>query len=88
MDASPKFVRDLIALTVELAWFLESADEESLDPDDTVRQLEGITHVLSNQSGDDLALIRDVLNQMSASATLEQQEFLASFPANLALDTE
>jgi hypothetical protein len=86
MPASPNLVKDLIALAVELTWFFDSCDDEDLNPDDAVRQMEWIAHVLGQQNQDDRALILTVVREMAAN---EQRpgirEFLETFPENMGL---
>lgn len=86
MSASPGLVKDLVALAVELTWFFETCDDEDLNPDDAVRQMEWIAHVLGRQTGDDRELILTVVREMAASEQRpEVREFLETFPENMGL---
>jgi hypothetical protein len=86
MPASPNLVKDLIALAVELTWFFDSCDDEDLNPDDAVRQMEWIAHVLGQQNQDDRALILTVVREMAANEKRPGiREFLETFPENMGL---
>lgn len=86
MPASSKLVKDLIALAVELTWFFESCDDDDLNPDDAVRQMEWIAHVLGEQSQEDRELILTVVHEMAENAERpEIREFLETFPENMGL---
>ena len=49
---------------IETAAFLAFSSDDTLDPDDAVRELEGIAHTLQSASPEEVAAIREALREM------------------------
>jgi hypothetical protein len=49
---------------IEAAAFLEFSEDDSVDPDEAVRALEGIAYTLHKASPEEIAALRDALREM------------------------
>lgn len=76
----------LIDALVDVAWFIDGADDEQMDPDDAVKALEGIGATLGRLSDDQR---NDLLGVLGAMAEEEgdaaKREFLNAFPGDFGL---
>lgn len=57
-------MKTLAKALVETAAFLEFSDDKTVNPDDAVRELEGIAHTLHSASSEELAAIREALKEI------------------------
>lgn len=57
-------MKTLAKALVETAAFLEFSDDHSVNPDDAVRELEGIAYTLHSASPEEVAAIRQALREM------------------------
>jgi hypothetical protein len=57
-------MRTLAKALIETAAFLEFSSDDSVNPDDAVRELEGIAHTLHSASPEEVAAIRQALREM------------------------
>jgi hypothetical protein len=80
-------MRTLAKAIVETAAFLEFSSDDTIDPDDAVRQLESIAYTLHSASPEEVAAVREALKEMvdatqtesaRASATTFADAFLES----------
>ncbi|MFF9978236.1 hypothetical protein [Streptomyces erythrochromogenes] len=74
---------------VDLAWFIDGADDEQTDLDDAVKALEGMAASLKHLSSDQRRDLLDVLGGMTeAEADPARREFLEAFPQDFGLVDE
>jgi len=57
-------MKTLAKALVETAAFLEFSTDDTINPDDAVRELEGIAHTLHSASPEEVAAIREALKEM------------------------
>lgn len=50
---------------VDVPWFIEGSDDEQMDPDDAVKVLEGVAHLVSQLSSDQRSELIDLLGTMA-----------------------
>ena len=83
---SSSLVRALVGLVVQHDRFLESCDDEVLDPDGAIEQLEWSAHVLSELSETDRRTFLAVLAESAAEETDPGlREFMESYGENMGL---
>ncbi|MFJ7264949.1 hypothetical protein ACIQV2_32875 [Streptomyces globosus] len=71
---------------VDMAWFIDGADDEQMDPDDAVKAMEGMAARLKHMSSDQRRDLLDVLGGMAeAEADPARREFLEAFPQDFGL---
>ncbi|MER7575100.1 hypothetical protein [Streptomyces sp. NPDC126514] len=71
---------------VDVLWFIEGSEDEQMDPDDAVKVLEGVAHLVSKLSSDQRSELRDLLRTMAeAESDPARREFLAGFPEGFGL---
>ncbi|MEU6988832.1 hypothetical protein ABZ946_36450 [Streptomyces sp. NPDC046324] len=76
----------LAAGLVDVLWFIEGSDDEQMDPDDAVKVLEGVAHLVSKLSSDQRSELIDLLGTMAAAESEPaRQEFLEGFPEGFGL---
>ncbi|MER7764149.1 hypothetical protein [Streptomyces sp. NPDC097619] len=74
---------------VDMAWFIDGADDEQMDLDDAVKALEGMAAVLKHLSGEQRSDLLDVLGGMTEAETdPARREFLEAFPRDFGLVDE
>ncbi|MFI7351496.1 hypothetical protein ACIBSR_35200 [Streptomyces sp. NPDC049936] len=74
---------------VDMAWFIDGADDEQMDLDDAVKALEGMAARLKYMSSDQRRDLLDVLGGMAeAEADPARREFLEAFPQDFGLVDE
>ncbi|WP_443041171.1 hypothetical protein, partial [Streptomyces sp. B21-102] len=74
---------------VDMAWFIDGADDDQMDLDDAVKALEGMAAVLKHLSSDQRRDLLDVLGGMAeAEANPARREFLEAFPQDFGLVAE
>lgn len=71
---------------VDVLWFVEGSEDEQMDPDDAVKVLEGVAHLVSKLSSDQRSELIDLLGTMAeAEADPARREFLEGFPEGFGL---
>ncbi|MFI9771278.1 hypothetical protein ACIHJG_31020 [Streptomyces sp. NPDC052415] len=71
---------------VDVLWFIEGSEDEQMDPDDAVKVLEGVAHLVSKLSSDQRSELHDLLRTMAeAEPNLARREFLEGFPEGFGL---
>ncbi|MEV5319326.1 hypothetical protein AB0K92_17015 [Streptomyces sp. NPDC052687] len=89
MSEYPSLTRALAEGLVNVLWFVESCEDEQMDPDDAVRVLEDAAHLLSGLSAGQRDELLDLLDGMAAEETdPERREFLEDFPEGFGLVDE
>ncbi|MES4909509.1 MULTISPECIES: hypothetical protein [unclassified Streptomyces] len=76
----------LAAALADVLWFIEGSEDEQMDPDDAVKVLEGVAHLLSKLSSDQRSELIDLLGSMAeAESDPARREFLEGFPEGFGL---
>jgi hypothetical protein len=70
-------MRTLAKALIETAAFLEFSNDDAVDPDDAVRELEGIAHTLRSASPEEIAAIREALREMVDASETESARIAA-----------
>lgn len=71
---------------VDALWFIEGCDDEQMDPDDAVKVLEGVGHLVSKLSSSQRSAFVDLLGTMAeAESDPARREFLEGFPGGFGL---
>ncbi|WP_406470160.1 hypothetical protein [Streptomyces sp. NBC_01615] len=71
---------------VDVLWFIEGSEDEQMDPDDAVKVLEGVAHLVSKLSSDQRNELIDLLGTMAeAESDPARREFLEGFPEGFGL---
>lgn len=84
--AYPSLTHALARTLVDLAWFVEGADDEQMDPDDAVKALEGVAAGLDHLSDGQRSELLDLLGAMArAESDPARREFLEGFPSGFGL---
>ncbi|PZG07581.1 hypothetical protein [Nonomuraea aridisoli] len=86
MPGEQTLVRTLAELLTDVAWFLESADDSAVHPDDAVKQLESMSHRLGLLPSEDrLTLVALIHERAESEAEPGFREFLKTFPEAVGL---
>ncbi|PBC93724.1 hypothetical protein BX281_1574 [Streptomyces sp. Ag82_O1-15] len=84
--AYPSFTRALAEALVDVLWFVEGCEDEQMDPDDAVKVLEGVAHVVSKlsreQQDEFLGLLATMAREESDPS---RRAFLEEFPDGFGL---
>ncbi|MGY3204690.1 hypothetical protein [Streptomyces sp. TE5632] len=84
--AYPSLTRALAEALVDALWFVEGCEDDQMDPDDAVKVLEGVAHVVSKLSREQQEEFLDLLGTMAAEeADASRRAFLEEFPDNFGL---
>ncbi|MEV8228904.1 hypothetical protein AB0P41_23060 [Streptomyces sp. NPDC079167] len=76
----------LAAALVEVLWFIEGSEDEQMDPDDAVKVMEGVAHLVSELSSDQRSELIGLLGTMAeAESDPARREFLEGFSAGFGL---
>ncbi|MEV5762559.1 hypothetical protein AB0L61_38055 [Streptomyces tendae] len=71
---------------VDVLWFVEGSDDERMDPDDAVKVMEGVAHVVSKLLGEQRNELIELLGEMAeAESDPARREFLEGFPEGFGL---
>ncbi|MEV7373003.1 hypothetical protein AB0O51_19290 [Streptomyces sp. NPDC090301] len=71
---------------VDVLWFIEGCEDEQMDPDDAVKVLEGVGHLVSKLSSGQRSEFIDLLGAMAeAESDPARREFLEGFPEGFGL---
>lgn len=86
MSQYPSLTRALAEALVDLAWFVESADDDHLDQDDAVKALEGVAAVVDRLSDSQRGEFQQLIEAMTEAETDPgRREFLEAFPDGFGL---
>ncbi|WP_406424398.1 hypothetical protein OH809_02605 [Streptomyces sp. NBC_00873] len=86
MSAYSSLAHALAEALVDVLWFIEGSEDEEMDPDDAVKVLEGVAHLVSKLSSDQRGELIDLLGTMAESETdPARREFLEGFPEGCVL---
>ncbi|WP_232542876.1 hypothetical protein [Streptomyces sp. QHH-9511] len=76
----------MAAALVDVLWFIEGSEDEQMDPDDAVKVLEGVAHMVSTLSNDQQQELVALLGEMAAVETdPAHRKFLEEFPEGFGL---
>ncbi|MER6523380.1 MULTISPECIES: hypothetical protein [unclassified Streptomyces] len=71
---------------VDVLWFIEGTEDEQMDPDDAVKVMEGVAHLVSMLSSDQRNELIELLGTMvEAESDPARREFLEGFPEGFGL---
>jgi hypothetical protein len=71
---------------VDVLWFVEGSEDEQTDPDEAVKLMEGVAHLVSKVSNDQRHELLDLLGTMAqAESDPVRREFLEGFPEDFGL---
>ncbi|WP_432182471.1 hypothetical protein [Streptomyces sp. NBC_00063] len=86
MPAYSSLTHALAEALVDVLWFIEGSEDEQMDPDDAVKVLEGVAHLVSTLSSDQRSDLIDLLGTMAeAESDPARREFLEGFPEGFGL---
>jgi hypothetical protein len=89
MSAYSSLTRALAQALVDVLWFVEGCDDDQMDPDDAVKVLEGVAHLVTQLSSDQRFEFIELLGAMAAEeADPSRREFLEGFPEGFGLVAE
>ncbi|WP_436777615.1 hypothetical protein [Yinghuangia sp. YIM S09857] len=73
--------RGLAEALIDVVWFVESCDDEQMDPDDAVKVLEGVAHRLGGLADDQRDEFLGVVAAIAqAEPGAERRDFIESLP--------
>ncbi|MGQ4458418.1 hypothetical protein [[Kitasatospora] papulosa] len=76
----------LAAALVDVLWFIEGSEDEQMDPDDAVKVLEGVVHLVSRLSSNQRNELIALLGAMAeAESDPARREFMEGFPEGFGL---
>nr|QIY67807.1 hypothetical protein HEP85_38990 [Streptomyces sp. RPA4-2] len=79
--AYPSLTRALAEALVDVLWFVEGCEDEQMDPDDAVKVLDGVAHVVSKLSREQQDEFLGLLATMSRKESdPPRRAFLEAFP--------
>ncbi|MEJ8640630.1 hypothetical protein WKI68_02590 [Streptomyces sp. MS1.HAVA.3] len=83
----PSLTRALAEALVDVLWFIDGSEDEQMDPDDAVKVLEGVGHVVSTLPNDQRQELIELVGEMAAGETNPfRREFLEEFPEGFGLN--
>ncbi|MGI3225020.1 hypothetical protein ACRJ4B_14955 [Streptomyces sp. GTA36] len=86
MPVHPSLTHALAQALVDVLWFVEGCEDEQMDPDDAVKVLEGVAHLVTQLTSDQRCNFIDLLDSMAAEESdPSRREFLKCFPEGLGL---
>ncbi|MFJ2781856.1 MULTISPECIES: hypothetical protein [unclassified Kitasatospora] len=86
MPVYPSLTRALAEALIDVLWFIEGCEDEQMDPDDAVKVLEGVAHLVSRLSSDQRSEFIHLLGTMAEEeANPSRREFLEGFPEGCGL---
>ncbi|MFG2589648.1 hypothetical protein [Streptomyces sp. NPDC048438] len=70
----------------DVLWFIDGSEDEQMDPDDAVKLLEGVAHLVSRLPSGQRSELTDLLGTMAAAEPDPmRREFLEGFPEGFGL---
>ncbi|MEU7576619.1 hypothetical protein AB0B50_03320 [Streptomyces sp. NPDC041068] len=89
MPAYPSLTHALAQALVDVLRCVESCEDEQMDPDDAVKVLEGVAHLVTRLSSEQQGEFLDLLGTMTEAGTdPARREFLEGFPEGFGLVEE
>ncbi|MEU9545046.1 hypothetical protein [Streptomyces mirabilis] len=86
MSVYSSLTHALAEALVDVLWFIEGSEDDQMDPDDSVKVLEGVAHLVSKLSSDQRSELIDLLGAMAeAESDPARREFLEGFPEGFGL---
>ncbi|MCX4597090.1 hypothetical protein OG819_47990 [Streptomyces sp. NBC_01549] len=86
MSVYSSLTHALAEALVDVLWFIEGSEDDQMDPDDSVKVLEGVAHLVSKLSSDQRSELIDLLGAMAeAESDPARREFLEGFPEDFGL---
>ncbi|MER5804702.1 MULTISPECIES: hypothetical protein [Streptomyces] len=86
MSVYSSLTHALAEALVDVLWFIEGSEDDQMDPDDSVKVLEGVAHLVSKLSSDQRSELIDLLGAMAeAESDPARREFLEGFPGGFGL---
>ncbi|MFC9627091.1 hypothetical protein ACFTXM_46485 [Streptomyces sp. NPDC056930] len=86
MPVYSSLTRSLAEALVDVLWFIDGSEGEQMDPDDAVKVLEGVAHLVGKLSSDQRNELINLLGTMAeAEADSARREFLERFPEGFGL---
>ncbi|MEU9791138.1 hypothetical protein AB0E27_10960 [Streptomyces sparsogenes] len=77
----PSLTRALAEALVDVLWFIDGSEDGQMDPDDGVKVLEGVAHVVSTLPKGQRHELIELVGEMAAAETDSARlEFLEEFP--------
>ncbi|MGW5548581.1 hypothetical protein [Streptomyces sp. NPDC003998] len=70
MPVYPSLTHALAEMLVDVLWFVDSCEDEQMDPDDAVKVLEGVAYLMSLLSSDQHSEFVDLLGTMAEEVSL------------------
>lgn len=81
MNESDPLVTALAGLVVDIVWWLDSCDDEEVDPDSAVKMMENVAFAVKNVPPDQQQRLIQVLGELADAETdPDRQEQLRLFP--------
>ncbi|MEU8433830.1 hypothetical protein AB0F18_13060 [Streptomyces sp. NPDC029216] len=82
----PSLTHALTEALVDVLWFIEGCEDEQMDPDDAVKVLEGVPHVVSTLPDDQRQGLIELVGEMAAAENNPaRRAFLEGFPEGFGL---
>ncbi|MFF8813085.1 hypothetical protein [Streptomyces pactum] len=82
----PSLTRALAEALVDVLWFIEGSEDEQMDPDDAVKVLEGVGHVVGTLPEDQRQELLELVAEMTAAETdPSRRAFLEEFSEGFGL---
>ncbi|MFF8265343.1 hypothetical protein [Streptomyces virginiae] len=76
----------LAGALVDVLWFVEGSEDEQMDPDDAVKVMEGVAHLVSKLSSGQRNELIELLGTMAdAESDPARRQFLEGFPDGFGL---
>ncbi|MET7743360.1 hypothetical protein [Streptomyces sp. NPDC005385] len=89
MPEFPSLTRVLAEALVDVLRFIEGSEDDQMDPDDSVKVLEGVGYLVGRLSSDQSSEFLDLLGTMvEEEADPARREFLEGFPEGFGLAGE
>ncbi|MER7351081.1 hypothetical protein ABT390_37375 [Streptomyces aurantiacus] len=89
MSVYSSLTRALAQALVDVLWFVDGCEDDQMDPDDAVKVLEGVAHLVTQLPNDQRIEFIDLLGSMAAEeADPSRREFLEGFPQGFGLVEE
>ncbi|MER7727995.1 hypothetical protein [Streptomyces sp. NPDC096323] len=86
MPVYSSLTQALAEALVDVLWFIDSSEDEQMDPDDAVKLLEGVAHVVSKLSIHQRTELSDLLATMAeAENDPARRKFLEEIPEDFGL---
>jgi hypothetical protein len=86
MSVYSSLTHALAEALVDVLWFIEGSEDEQMDPDDAVKVLEGVAHLVSQLSSGQRSELIGLLRAMAeAESDPARREFLEGFPGGFGL---